>query len=189
MTPQNAPKWIKPVVDFGPLVVFFIAFKVYDLRVATGVLMAATLACLALGYWATRQISPMQRVTAAVVLIFGTLTLVLHDNSYAKMKPTVVQALFAVLLFGGALLRRPTLQYVLGEALKMSEIGWRQLTWRYAFFFATMAVLNEIIWRNFSEDFWVNFKVFGILGLTMLFSLAQLPLMKRHMLDSAPEKS
>jgi intracellular septation protein len=188
MTPQTALKWIKPTVDFGPLVVFFIAFKVYDLRVATGVLMGATLACLALGYWATRQISPIQRVTAAVVFIFGTLTLVLHDNSYAKMKPTVVQGLFAILLFGGAILRKPTLQYVLGEALKLDDAGWRQLTWRYATFFAVMAILNEAIWRNFSEDFWVNFKVFGILGLTMLFSLAQMPLMKRHMVETTPDQ-
>lgn len=184
MSPKNAPKWIKPVVDFGPLVLFFIAFKLYDLRVATAVVMAATLACIAIGYWVTRQVSPMQRVTAVVFLIFGTLTLVLHDNSYIKMKPTVVQALFAALLFGGILLKRPTLQYVLGDALKLTDYGWRQLTWRYAFFFTFMAVLNEIVWRNFSEDAWVDFKLFGILGLTILFSLSQMPLMKRHMIET-----
>ncbi|MBK8157604.1 MAG: septation protein A [Rhodospirillaceae bacterium] len=187
MTTPTAPKWIKPAVEFGPLVVFFIAFKVYDLRVATGVLMAATVVCVAIGYWTTRKISPMQRVTAVVVLLFGTLTLVLHDNSYVKMKPTVVQALFAIVLFGGAILRRPTLQYVLGEALKLNDSGWRQLTWRYAIFFTCMAILNEIIWRNFSEGFWVNFKLFGIVGLTLLFSLAQMPLMKRHMIETPGE--
>jgi intracellular septation protein len=150
--------------------------------------MATTVACLAIGYWATRQISPMQRVTAAVILVFGTLTLVLHDNSYAKMKPTVIQALFAILLFGGLLLKRPTLQYVLGDALKLTDEGWNQLTWRYAFFFAGMAILNEIVWRNFSENAWVDFKVFGILGLTILFSLMQMPLMKRHMIDTGGEQ-
>lgn len=186
MTSRSAPKWLKFLVDFGPLVIFFASFKLYDMRVATGALMVSTVIGLVLGYIVVRHISPMQKVTAVAVLLFGGLTFLLNDNSYVKLKPTAVQAFFSAVLFAGFLLKKPTLQYVLGEALQMREEGWRQLTLRYALFFAAMAILNEIVWRNFSEDFWINFKVFGILGLTMVFSIAQMPLMKRYMIE-APE--
>jgi intracellular septation protein len=188
MTPQTAPKWIKPVVDFGPLLVFFIAYKMDGLMTATLALIIATLLALAVGYAVTRKLAIMPLVTAIVVTIFGGLSLWLHDGIFIKMKPTIVQGIFAVILFGGLILKRPTLQFVMGEALKLSDAGWRQLTWRFAIFFTAMAILNEIVWRNVAEDTWINFKVFGILGLTMLFSLAQMPLMKRHMVETTPDQ-
>lgn len=189
MTPQNAPKWIKPVVDFGPLAVFFIAYKTGGLMPATLALIITTLAALALGYWATRRLALMPLVTAVVVTIFGGLTLWLQNDIFIKMKPTIVQAFFALILFGGLILKRPTLQFVMGEALKLTEDGWRLLTFRFALFFTFMAILNEIVWRNVAEDLWIDFKVFGILGLTVLFSLSQMPLMKRHMIDTSSEQS
>lgn len=183
MQRRPAPKGLKFLVDFGPLVLFFIVFKTSGLMPATAALIGATLALLALNYAITRHIALMPLVTAIVVAIFGGLTLWLDDERFVKLKPTIVQALFALILFGGLLLKKPTLQYVLGEALKMTDDGWRQLTWRFALFFTAMAILNEIVWRSVSTDLWVDFKVFGILGLTMLFSLCQMPLMKRHMID------
>jgi intracellular septation protein len=184
MTPQNAPKWIKPAVDFGPLAVFFIVSKLGNIMQATAAVIVATLLALALGYWATRRVALMPLVTAIVVTIFGGLTLWFNDETFFKMKPTIVQALFAAILLGGLLLKRPTLQYVLGDTLKLTDAGWLTLTWRYAVFFIAMAVLNEIVWRHVSTDLWVDFKVFGILGLTVLFSLSQMPLLKRNMIET-----
>jgi intracellular septation protein len=187
MTPKNAPKWIKPLVDFGPLAVFFVAYKMGGLMAATLALIVATLVALAIGYWATRRLAAMPLVTAIIVVIFGGLTLWLNDGVFIKMKPTIVQGIFALLLFGGLILKRPTLQYVMGEALRLSDSGWRQLTLRFALFFTFMAILNEIVWRNVSEDLWIDFKVFGIFGLTILFTLAQMPLMKRHMIETTEQ--
>lgn len=189
MTAKPAPKWLKPLVDFGPLVIFFVAFKMSGLMAATATLIAATIVLLAINYAITRHIALMPLVTAIIVTIFGGLTLWLDDTRFVKLKPTIVQALFAIILFGGVLMKKPMLKYVLGEAFSMTDDGWRQLGLRYAFFFVAMAILNEIVWRNVSEDLWVDFKVFGIVGLTMIFSVAQMPLMKRHMIEApAPEQ-
>ena len=187
MAAAKSPKGLKFLVDFGPLAVFFIAYKMDGLMTATLALIVATLLALAIGFWATRRLAVMPLVTAIVVTIFGGLTLWLDNDIFIKMKPTIVQGLFAVILFGGLVLKRQTLQFVMGEALKLSDAGWRQLTLRFALFFTAMAILNEIVWRNVPEGTWINFKVFGILGLTMLFSLAQMPLMKRHMIETPSE--
>lgn len=182
--PAHSPKGIKFLVDFGPLAVFFVAYKVAGLMQATIALIVATVIALAIGYVATRRLALMPLITGLVVLIFGGLTLWFNDGVFIKMKPTIVQGIFAVLLFGGLLLKRPTLQYVMGDALQLTNDGWRILTFRFALFFTSMAILNEIVWRNVSEDLWIDFKVFGILGLTILFSLSQMPLMKRHMIET-----
>ena len=187
MTPKSTPKWIKPVIDFGPLLVFFIAYKIGGLMPATLALIITTLVALTLGYWTTRRLALMPLVTAVIVTIFGGLTLWSKNDIFIKMKPTIVQAIFAIILFGGLILKKPTLQFVLGEALRLTDSGWRQLTLRFALFFTAMAILNEIVWRNVAEAIWIDFKVFGILGLTMLFSLTQVPLMKRHMIDPGGE--
>ncbi|WP_374652735.1 septation protein A [Dongia sp.] len=187
MAGASSPKGIKYLVDFGPLAVFFVAYKIDGLMTATLALVVATVAALALAYGATRRLALMPLITAVVVVIFGGLTLWLQDKTFIKMKPTIVQGIFAIILFGGLILKRPTLQYVMGEALKLTDAGWRQLTFRFALFFAFMAILNEIVWRNVSEDLWIDFKVFGIFGLTILFSLSQMPLMKRHMVETTEQ--
>lgn len=185
MTKRPAPKWLKPLVDFGPIVLFFIAFKMLGLMPATAILIGATIILLVLNYALTRHVALMPLITAVIVTIFGGLTLWLNDERFVKMKPTIIYTMLALVLFGGILLRKPTLQYVLGEALKMTDAGWWQLTWRFALFFTAMAILNEIVWRSVSTDAWVNFKVFGAIGLTFLFSICQMPLMKRHMIDES----
>jgi intracellular septation protein len=120
-------------------------------------------------------------ITAAIVAVFGGLTLWLQDETFIKMKPTIVQALFAVVLLGGLALGRPLLKPLLGAVMPpMSERAWRQFTLRYALFFLAMAGLNELVWRTQSTDFWVTFKVFGLPGMTILFILAQIPFVGRE---------
>jgi intracellular septation protein len=180
MTQRRSPNWLKPVVEYGPLVAFFAAYMAYGLMPATGVLLGTTVIALGLSLVFTKKLPWMSIVTAVVVGIFGGLTLWFNDDTFIKMKPTVVQALFSIVLLGGLALGRPLLRLVLGAAWPMDETGWRRLTLRYGLFFAAMAGLNELVWRTQSTDFWVAFKVFGLMGLTLLFALSQAPLMSRH---------
>jgi intracellular septation protein len=135
---------------------------------------------LGLSVAVARRVPLMPLVTAGIVGVFGGLTVWLQDETFIKMKPTIVQVLFAAVLFGGLALGRPLLKPLMGAAWSMDDQGWRKLTVRFALFFLAMAALNEAVWRTQSTDFWVNFKVFGILGLTLVFAFAQTPLMRRH---------
>ncbi|WP_282604550.1 septation protein A [Pelagibius sp. Alg239-R121] len=187
---DNAPKWLKPATEYGPLVVFFVAYYAQkDLIVATVGLMAATAVSLTLSLVMTRRVPMMPLITAVIVGIFGGLTILLNDDTFIKLKPTIVQALFSVILLGGLAFGKPLLKPVMGSAWPMDEAGWRRLTLHFGLFFAAMAVLNEFVWRTQSEEFWVNFKVFGLMGLTFLFVLTQLPLMNKHALPEPAEDS
>ncbi len=179
---KSSPNWLKPTVDYGPLAVFFAAYLARDLLTATAALMAATAVALALSLLIARRIPWMPLATAITVGVFGGLTLWFNDETFIKMKPTIIEALFSLVLFGGLAIGRPLLKPLMGAAWPMDDTGWRRLTLRFAFFFAAIAVLNEIVWRTQSTDFWVAFKVFGIMGLTLLYAIAQAPLMKRYAL-------
>ena len=176
--------WVKPVTDFGPIAAFFLAYIFTDLMVATAVLMAATAVALALAYGVERRLAVMPLITAAIIGVFGGLTLWSGNETFIKMKPTIVQALFAFVLLGGLAFGKPLLRPLMNAAWPMDDAGWRKLTFRFGLFFAAMAILNEIVWRTQSTDFWVSFKVFGILGLTLVFSVSQLMLLQRHHDDS-----
>jgi intracellular septation protein len=180
------PSWLKPVTEYGPLAAFLIAYWRADLMTATIALMAATAVALALSLILARKVPLMPLITAAVVGLFGALTLWLNDDTFIKMKPTIIHAALGMILLGGLAAGRPLLKPVLGAAWAMEEAGWRKLTLRFGLFFFAMAVLNEVIWRTQSTDFWVNFKVFGGVGLTMLFIMTQLPLLQRHKLPDEP---
>jgi intracellular septation protein len=184
-----SPRWLKPVTEYGPLVVFFATYLKFGLLPATGALIAATLIGLALSFGFERRIPLMPLLTAVVVTVFGGLSLWLADETFIKLKPTIVQGLIAVALLVGLAFGKPLLRPLLGASWSMDETGWRRLTLRFACFFAAMAALNEVVWRTQSTDVWVTFKVFGILVLTVLFALAQMPLMNRHKLpEPEPEK-
>lgn len=186
-TSRPGPRWLKPLTEYGPLAAFFIAYMRADLMTATIALMAATAVALALSLIFARKLPLMPLITALVVGLFGGLTLWLHDDTFIKMKPTIVQAVLGAILLGGLALGRPLLKPLLGAAWAMDEIGWRKLTFRFGLFFFAMALLNEIVWRTQSTDLWVNFKVFGLLALTVVFALAQTPLLNRHKLpDDTP---
>lgn len=184
---KPAPPWLKPAVDYGPLVAFFVAYWLGDLFTATAAIMIATAISIILSYAIERRIPVMPVVTAAIVMVFGGLTLWLNDERFIKMKPTLVQALFAVILFGGLLMRKPLLKPLMQSAWQLTDRGWTILTLRFAIFFAVMAVLNEIVWRTMSTDVWVNFKIFGILLLTFAFTAFQVPLITRHQI-APPEQ-
>ncbi len=182
--PLPAP-W-KMALDWVPLGLFFAGSALFNLYVGTAVLMVATLATLAFEYARERKVSPVPLVTAVMVLVFGGLTLYLKDSRFIKMKPTVLYALFGLILLGGLATGRLPIKYVLSQALELDEAGWRKITLRYGLFFLGLAVLNEIVWRNFSQAVWLDFKVFGIVALMFLFSLAQMPLINAHGLTKDP---
>ena len=189
MTEQSrpAPAWLRPAVDQGPLVAFFAAYVLDGLYTATAVIIAATAAGLAVSYAWTRVVPRLPLITAILVAVFGGLTLLLQDPMFIKMKPTIVELLFALVLGGGLAFGKPLLRPVLGMALPwpLTERGWRLLTARWALFFLVLAGLNELVWRTQSTDFWVTFKVFGVLGLTLAFAVAQMPLLSRHSAEEA----
>lgn len=171
-------------LDLAPLFIFFLLYRLTgDVLPATAALIPATLVSLGIIYLVEKRVAVMPLVSGVAVAIFGGLTLLLADELFIKMKPTFVNLLFASILLVGAYLKRPLLKYALSEALQMTEQGWMILSVRWGLFFIFLALLNEIIWRNFPTDFWVNFKVFGMFTLTMLFTLCQIPLIQKHQID------
>jgi intracellular septation protein len=171
---------VKLVLELGPLALFFGVYSKLGIFAATGVLMAGVMVTLGVSYAMLRRIPIMPLVTAAIVLIFGSLTLFFHDETLIKIKPTALYLLFAAALFTGLALNKPILKILFDGALHVTEEGWRRLSWRWAFFFIALAVLNEIVWRTQTTDLWVKFKTFGFLPLTLLFALAQAPLIMRY---------
>ncbi|MFV0279598.1 MAG: septation protein A [Rhodoblastus sp.] len=183
---------LKLALEMGPLVLFFLAYNRFDIFVGTGVLMAATVVALAITYALTRHLPVMPLVTAAMVLVFGGATLFLHNATFVKMKATIVYLLFAAALLGGLAFKKALLSVVFDSVMRLTEEGWRKLTLRWGLFFLAMAFVNEFVWRTQPEEFWVKFKVFGFVPLTILFAISQTPLMMKHELkgeeaEKAPE--
>ena len=173
----------KLATELGPLIVFFVFNAKYHLFVATGAFMVAIVAAMIASYVVTRHVPVMALVTGIIVLIFGTLTLALHDETFIKVKPTIIYSLFAAVLGGGLLFGRSFIAIMFDQMFNLTARGWRILTLRWALFFFGMAILNEVIWRTQSTDFWVGFTAFGVMPLTMLFAIVQMPLIKRYHLE------
>jgi intracellular septation protein len=170
----------KLIVELGPLLIFFGVNALYGIFAGSGAFMAATVLSLGFAWWRYHKVPTMPLVSAVIVLVFGGLTLYLHDETFIKLKPTIVYSMFAVLLLGGLVTGKPVLAFLFGPVFNLTEEGWRKLTLRWAVFFIAMAVLNEFVWRTFSTDTWVSFKAFGFLPITFLFAMAQVPLMQRY---------
>ena len=176
--------YIKLLLDMGPLVVFVIGYSRFGIFTATAAFMVAIVAALAVSYALTRHVTVMLVVTALVVLVFGSLTLFLHDETFIKLKPTIIYALFGLTLLGGYVLNKPLLAIVFDAMFHLSEEGWRKLTLRWAAFFLVMAVVNELVWRTQTTQFWVNFKLFGFPPLTFVFAALQYRLLVRYAADT-----
>jgi len=173
----------KLLIDIGPLAVFFIFYTRSGLQASILPFMVATIIAVLLSYILEKKIPIMPTVGAGIVLLFGGLTIYFDNDVFFKMKPTIINVLFAVILYGGILMNKPFLKYLLGAALKLEEAGWKILTQRWIGFFIALAVLNEIVWRTQSTDVWVNFKVFGILPITFIFTMTQFPLIKKYQIE------
>ena len=181
--PKQQHPLLKLVLEIGPLITFFLVNARADLITATGAFMVATVIALCVSLLLYRTIPMMPLVSGVVVIIFGGLTLWLQNELFIKVKPTIVNLIFAGVLLGGlAFFKRPLLGYVLDSVVALDDEGWRKLTLRWGLFFLFLAALNEIVWRNFSSDFWVSFKVFGTMPITVIFAISQFALIQRHQL-------
>ena len=182
-TAEGAPK-VNPVLklalELGPLVLFFLTNARSNLFTATAVFMVATLVALIASWLLMKRLAILPLVTGVVVLVFGGLTLALHDETFIKIKPTIVNTLFGLVLLGGLAFGKSLLAVVLDAAFELTDEGWRKLTLRWGVFFLFLAVLNEVVWRNFSNDVWVAFKVWGTMPITIVFAMCQVPLMQRY---------
>ena len=170
----------KLLIDIGPLAVFFIFYSRGDLKSAIIPFMIATIIAVLFSYIMEKKIPIMPTVSAFIILIFGGLTIYFDNEIFFKMKPTIINLLFALILYGGVIVKKPLLKLLLGAAIKLEDEGWKILTQRWISFFIALAVLNEIVWRTQSTDIWVNFKVFGILPITFIFTMTQFPLIKKY---------
>jgi intracellular septation protein len=203
--PQLNP-WLKLALDLGPLLLFFFAnakpalFEPWvaplipaavatgeraGIFVATGVFMIAILAALAVSYALTRRLPLMAIASAVIVVVFGGATLIFQNDTFIKMKPTIIYLLFAGTLFGGMVMKKPLVAMVFDQVFHLTEEGWRKLTIRWALYFLALAVLNEIVWRTQTTDAWVTFKVFVVTPLTFVFAAMQYPLLMKY--DASPK--
>jgi intracellular septation protein len=177
--PQLNPL-LKFLLEVGPLILFFIANGRWGIFVATALFMVTIVIALAVSYSLTRHLPVMALVSGAVVVVFGGLTLALQDETFIKLKPTIIYVLFGGALLGGLIFRKPLLAVVFDQMFNLTDEGWRKLTLRWAMFFFALAVLNELVWRTQTTDVWVTFKVFAILPLTFAFAMLQYPLLKKY---------
>jgi len=173
----------KLLIDIGPLAVFFVFYTRSDLKTAILPFMIATIIAVLFSYIIEKKIPIMPTVGAVIILIFGGLTIYFDNETFFKMKPTIINLLFAGILYGGIILNKSLLRYLLGAALKLQDEGWDILTKRWIGFFIALAILNEIIWRTQTTDIWVSFKVFGILPITFIFTLAQFSIIKKYQIE------
>ncbi|HVB88574.1 MAG TPA: septation protein A [Beijerinckiaceae bacterium] len=179
---------LKFVLELGPLGLFFVANWKFGIFAATAVLMASVILALLASWMITRRLPIMPVVTAVAVIVFGSLTFIFKDEAFIKMKPTIVNLLFGGALLGALGFGKPLLPIVLDSVLNLTEEGWRKLTLRWGLFFLFLAALNEVVWRTQSTDFWVSFKVFATIPITLLFALAQTPLILRHEIKGEANK-
>ncbi len=180
-TARPAPKWLNPACEYGPLGVFFVAYLLSDLFVATAAVMIATVVALAISYAMVRKLPKLPLVTAPILLVMGGLTLYLEDATFIKIRPTIVNSLLGLVLLASYVLKKQPLKFMMGQALDLTDNGWRVLTLRFGFFFFFLAAMNELVWRTQSEDFWVTYKVFGTMGMTFAFVMTQTPFINRNM--------
>jgi intracellular septation protein len=174
---------IKLFVEFGPVVVFLITYKYSDILLATKLMILVTIFCLLLSYVIDRKVSIPLLLSAFILIILGSITVLTGNSEYIKMKPTIVYVIFSSALYLFAKKEKPLMKDLLGQVISLKDEDWLTLSKRFAVYFLSMAIINEIVWRNFSDNVWVNFKVFGALPITVIFFALQLPFIMRNQID------
>jgi intracellular septation protein len=176
---------MKQLFEFFPLIVFFVVYykSDKDLYISITAVIIATLISLVALYIKERKISTMMLVSTVILIVFGGLSIFLKNDIFFKMKPTIINALFAIILIGSTFFNKPVLKLLLNSSMKLTDQGWSLMNKLWSGFFIFLALLNEIVWRTQTTDVWVNFKVFGIMGITIVFTIVQIPLLKRHFID------
>ena len=177
---------LKLALNFGPLLIFFVANSMLGIFTATAVFMAVMLMVLAIEFAIERKVSLMPLITTGLVLVFGGLTLWLSNDIFIKIKPTILYTMFAAVLIGGLAFNRLFIRLLFGQMLHLSDPAWRSLTWRWSLFFIALAIANEVVWRHVSTNTWVAFKVWAVFPLTLLFAMAQTPFIMRHQVEGEP---
>ena len=176
---------MKQLFEFFPLIVFFVVYykSDKDLYLSITAVIIATLISLVALYIKERKISTMILVSTVILVVFGGLSIFLKNDIFFKMKPTIINALFAIILIGSTFFNKPVLKMLLNSSMKLTDQGWSLMNKLWSGFFIFLALLNEIVWRTQTTDVWVNFKVFGIMGITIVFTIIQIPLLKKHFID------
>ena len=180
MRNRSLAKWQRSAIDFGPLMAFFLVNYSFGIMAGTAVLMVATLIAIVVTYWVERSIPPMPSVTCVLVMIFGGLTLLFDDEFFIKIKPTVVNVLFAGAIVAGLLLGHNLVKIVLKQALSLTDAGWHILARGWVGMFIMLALVNEAVWRSVDTDNWVTFKVFGVPAIVILYSAILMRFVLRH---------
>ncbi len=180
---------IKAAVDFGPLLVFFVTYYVYGIMAATAAIMGMTLLALATSYALERKLAPMPLISGIMIAVFGSVTLILHDPIYLVLKATVFYGFAASALGIGLYLEKPFLKFVFGHAFQLPHDAWHTLAWRWIGFFLFLAGANLAVYYTMGEAFWVNFKVWGILPLIFIFTMAQMPFIMKNQIESPAEST
>ena len=176
---------MKQLFEFFPLIVFFVVYykSDKDLYLSITAVIIATLISLVALYIKERKISTMMLVSTVILIVFGGLSIFLKNDIFFKIKPTIINALFAIILIGSTFFNKPVLKMLLNSSMKLTDQGWSLMNKLWSGFFIFLALLNEIVWRTQTTDVWVNFKVFGIMGITIVFTIIQIPLLKKHFID------
>lgn len=171
---------LKLILEFGPIVVFLLTYKYSNIMLATAIMVATTTLCLGLSYLIDKRLSVPLMLSGGILILMGLMTLLKGDSAYIKMKPTIVYTIFAFTLYIGAIYDKPFVKSVFGTVVEMDNDKWLILSKRFGLYFVVMAIVNEYVWRQYSENFWVNFKVFGALPLSGLFIATQFPFINKH---------
>ena len=176
---------MKQLFEFFPLIVFFAVYykSDKDLYISIAAVIVATLISLIALYIKERKISTMMLVSTVILIVFGGLTLFFKNETFFKMKPTIINSLFAAVLIVSTYLKKPILKMMLNSSIKLTDQGWSTPNKMWSVYFIFLAILNEIVWRNYPTDIWVNFKVFGIMGITIAFTIIQIPILKKYFIE------
>ena len=177
---------MKQLLEFFPLIIFFIVYykSDKDLYLCIAAVIVSTLISLIILYIKEKKISTMMLVSTIILIVFGGLSIFFKNETFFKMKPTIINVLFAVILIGSTFINKPVLKILLNSSMKLTDQGWSMMNKMWSGFFIFLALVNEIVWRTQTTDTWVNFKVFGILGITIIFTVIQIPLLKKHFIEN-----